>query len=144
MAQLIEGLSIGMRLKTPSLCPKYIGNLIQKCFDVDPDHRPDFKEIKDMLTSYYVSTFMESSESDDGINNLDNIEYLSLQNMASDSSSMQARYYKLLKANKEKQKNEEIATSSIRYSEVLGSETTSSESHVTDRIKISECIDNGL
>ena len=30
MAQLIEGLSLGMRLKTPSLCPKPIGNLIQR------------------------------------------------------------------------------------------------------------------
>ena len=46
LAQLVEGLSCGMRLKKPSLCPQPIANLISKCFTMEPDKRPNFEEIK--------------------------------------------------------------------------------------------------
>ena len=49
LAQLVEGLSRGMRLKKPSLCPPPIANMISKCFNIEPDKRPNFAEIKDIL-----------------------------------------------------------------------------------------------
>ena len=49
LAQLVAGLSSGMRLMKPSLCPEPIANLISKCFIIEPEKRPNFEEIKEIL-----------------------------------------------------------------------------------------------
>ena len=124
VAQLIEGLSLGMRLKTPSLCPKPIGNLIQRCFEIEPDKRPTFKEIKSMLNSSYSELLIKISEMNKKPKDSDETEYLSFQNTSSETLSMKSRYHKVLNANKENQKNEEIGAISVRYFEVKSSENT--------------------
>ena len=118
MAQLIEGLSLGMRLKTPSLCPKPIGNLIQKCFEIEPDKRPTFKEIKGMLNSFYSKLLIKISDMNKKAKDFDETEYSSFQNTSSETLSMKSRYHKVLNANKEKQRNEVIDATSVRYFEI--------------------------
>ena len=99
---------MGMRLKNPSLCPKPIAIMIQKCFDLEPSKRPDFKEIKDFLQSSYNTLFVEPSESDEMRNSLSS-DYTAINtslDTSNDSSSMKARYLQLLNAKREKKESE--------------------------------------
>ena len=43
----------GMRLPRPLLCPLDIWNVIDKCWNSDPDERPSFKELKSFLLEQY-------------------------------------------------------------------------------------------
>ena len=129
VAQLVEGLTIGMRLKTPSLCPKAIGNLIQACFDMEPDKRPNFKEIKTMLISSYKELLVKISEMNKNPTDSDKTEYLPLQYKSTDTISMQSRYHNVINANKEQQRTEEISSTNIRYFEVKESEESSIETY---------------
>ena len=43
----------GMRLPKPNLCPLEIWNVIDKCWNSDPDERPSFKELKSFLLEQY-------------------------------------------------------------------------------------------
>ena len=110
---------MGMRLKNPSLCPKPIANIIQKCFDIEPDKRPNFKQIKDLLHISYNSLFIEPSKKK-GMKNSMSSDYTTLFNTSSDSSSssMKARYHQVLNANKEKQEAEITLTASGPYLEI--------------------------
>lgn len=47
--QLIYELSVGIRLPNPELCPPSISTMLRKCFQNDPNERPDFKEIRDNI-----------------------------------------------------------------------------------------------
>ena len=50
---LIYELCQGIRLPNPPFCPDDICNLIKRCFLEDPDQRPNFKEIKEILQTAY-------------------------------------------------------------------------------------------
>ena len=115
MANLIEGLSLGKRLMIPSLCPKSIGDMIQECFDLDPDKRPNFTEIKDTINLACQSLYYQPSEMDEILNN-SKLEHVSLQN--SSKSSMQTRYLQILNGNIESQLIEENASSSSQNVEI--------------------------
>ena len=111
---------MGMRLKNPSSCPKPIANIIQKCFDIQPAKRPDFKEIKDLLQSSYNTLFVEPSKKKE-IKISSSSDYTVLihqTDTSDDSSSMKARYYQVLNANKEKKESETTAVTSGPYIEV--------------------------
>ena len=110
---------MGMRLKNPSLCPKPIANIIQKCFDIEPAKRPDFKEIKDLLHLSYNSLFIEPAKKKGQKNSMSS-DYTTLFHTSSDSSSssMKARYHQVLNANKEKPETEITLAASGPYLEI--------------------------
>ena len=115
LANLIEGLSLGKRLMIPSLCPKSIGDMIQKCFDLDPEKRPNFTEIKDTINLTFQSLYYQPTEMEEILNN-SKLEHVSLQN--SSKSSMQTRYLQILNGNIESQLIEENASSSSQNVEI--------------------------
>ena len=115
LANLIEGLSLGKRLMIPSLCPKSIGDMIQECFDLDPEKRPNFTEIKDNINVACQSLYYQPTEMEKMLNN-SKPEHVSLQN--SPKSSMQTRYLQILNGNIESQLIEENASSSSQNLEM--------------------------
>ena len=110
LAQLVGDLSVGLRLIKPSLCPKPISDLIQICFDIDPDKRPDFKEIKQILQSAYKILFYGPCKNDKVSSVLDD-DYIKLPSTSS-YLPMKAQYHHLLKENMEKQKIENSPSTS--------------------------------
>ena len=115
LANLIEGLSLGKRLMIPSLCPKSIGDMIQECFDLDPEKRPNFTEIKDTINLAWQSLYYQPTEMEKMLNN-SKPEHVSLQN--SPKSSMQTRYLQILNGNIESQLIEVNASSSSQNLEM--------------------------
>ena len=45
-ARLLEDLLNGMRLNVPKFCPDVIGQQMTRCWQVNPDERPSFAELK--------------------------------------------------------------------------------------------------
>ena len=115
LANLIEGLSLGKRLMIPSLCPKSIGDMIQECFELDPEKRPNFTEIKGTINLACQSLYYQPTETEEMLNN-SNPEYVSLQN--SSKASMETRYLPILNGNIESQLIEENASSSSQNLEI--------------------------
>ena len=128
LAQLIEGLSLGKRLMIPSLCPKPIGDMILKCFDIDPYKRPNFVEIKDIMKLTFETLFIKPMKNK-RILEISNTEYMMPRN-----SSMQKRYLKILNDNIQKKVQENNTAISNEYLEL--EETDSQYSFLHDSSSI--------
>ena len=134
LAQLVEGLSSGMRLKKPSLCPEPIANLISKCFIIEPEKRPNFDEIKETLdlskkNLFYVPSRKKKLLDVPG-------KELTVHQSTSYDVSMKADYFCAINRNREKQKKDSVATAFSVYADL---ETSSSsnrdiEANTSDNI----------
>ena len=112
LAQLIEGLSLGKRLMIPSLCPKPIGDMILKCFDIDPYLRPNFVEIKDILKLTFEKLFIKQLQNEKRFE-VSNTEYMKPSN-----SFMKKRYLNILNDNMLKKTKKDKTAISNEYLEL--------------------------
>ena len=134
LAQLVGGLSSGMRLMKPSLCPEPIANLISKCFIIEPEKRPNFEEIKEILdlskkNLFYVPSRKKKLLDVPG-------KELTVHQSTSYDVSMKADYFCAINRNREKQKKDSVATAFSVYADL---ETSSSsnrdiEANTSDNI----------
>ena len=72
-SKLKEDLESGFRLEVPSLCSRGISDLMQECWLVDPDDRPSFSVIKEILQN--EADFQKDDSNNGADLSLDNLHY---------------------------------------------------------------------
>ena len=92
--QLVNDLTLGIRLPNPAFCPKAIADLLETCFRESPEKRPDFDEIKSKLNTAFNRIFLKDKTKAD----VAKTDY-QLFNLKR-NSKMQSQYSTLIKENK--------------------------------------------
>jgi len=55
--ETIEQIANGFRLPKPELCPDELYEIVQRCWNMDPDHRPSFVSIAKQLERMWLDCF---------------------------------------------------------------------------------------
>ena len=92
--QLVNDLTLGIRLPNPAFCPNAIAALLETCFCESPEKRPDFDEIKSKLNTAFNIIFLKNKTKAD----VAKTDY-QLVNLKR-NSKMQSQYSTLIKENK--------------------------------------------
>ena len=91
--QLVNDLTLGIRLPNPAFCPNAIAALLETCFCESPEKRPDFDEIKSKLNTAFNIIFLKNKTKAD----VAKTDY-QLVNLKR-NSKMQSQYSTLIKEN---------------------------------------------
>ena len=97
--QLIYELSVGVRLPNPENCPPSISKMLRKCFQNDPNERPDFKEIRDDV-QFGLDSMREEIVQDRLNNKRAESQLYSLPINKTIDNTMRSRYTSIKKANR--------------------------------------------
>ena len=62
LSNLVNSLKLGKRLEKPPLCPKRLYNLMLKCWELNPQVRPSFSRLKEMLLDFQASNARNSDQ----------------------------------------------------------------------------------
>ena len=58
---LVDSLKLGQRLEKPPLCPKYLYNLMLRCWELNPQVRPTFSLVKEKLRDFLLDQLQASN-----------------------------------------------------------------------------------
>ena len=58
---LLNSLKVGKRLEKPPLCPKYLYNLMLRCWELNPQVRPTFSMVKEKLQDFLLDQLQASN-----------------------------------------------------------------------------------
>ena len=105
----------------PSLCPEPIANLISKCFIIEPEKRPNFEEIKEILNLSKKNLFYVPSRKKKLLD-VPGKEFTVNQSSSYDVS-MKVDYFCAINRNREKQRKDSISAALSIYADL---ETSSS------------------
>ena len=97
--QLIYELSVGVRLPNPEFCPPSISTMLRKCFQNEPNERPDFKEIRDNV-QFTFDSMLEEVLQDRMKNEKAGSHLYSLPINNHIDNTMRSRYTSMKKANR--------------------------------------------
>ena len=62
LLSLVNSLTFGQRLEKPPLCPQRLYNLMLKCWELNPQARPTFSNVKVKLTDFQASNARNSDQ----------------------------------------------------------------------------------
>ena len=97
--QLIYELSVGVRLPNPESCPSSISTMLRKCFQNDPNERPDFKEIRSDV-QFTFNSMLEEIRQDRLNNERAGSQLYSIPINKTIGNTMRSRYTSIKKANR--------------------------------------------
>ena len=116
--QLVNDLTLGIRLPNPAFCPKAIADLLETCFRESPEKRPDFDEIKSKLNTAFNRILLKNKTRADVVKN----DY-HLVNF-NRSAKMQSQYSTLIKENRREYFIQQRARKNTYLSNFLKNEKT--------------------
>ena len=61
LSNLVNSLRMGHRLEKPPLCPKYLYNLMLRCWELNPQVRPTFSLVKEKLRDFLLDQLQASN-----------------------------------------------------------------------------------
>ena len=123
--QLVNDLTLGIRLPNPAFCPKAIADLIETCFRESPEKRPDFDEIKSKLNTAFNRILLKNKTRADVAKN----DY-HLVNF-NRSAKMQSQYITLIKENKREYLIQQRARKNTYLSKFIKNEKTSDRKEIS-------------
>ena len=135
ISQLIHELKLGIRLPSPTFCPKPIATLMKQCFHADPKERPDFSKIKSELEAEYKDMNARTILNSNGEGNETTPLYVTLLNEMTDNT-MRSRYSAVIKGNLKYDKAECVSgkeETSIEFDKRLSIVKYASLEHVRSR-----------
>ena len=125
--QLVNDLTLGIRLPNPAFCPKAIADLLETCFRESPDKRPDFDEIKSKLNTAFNRILLKNKTRADVVKNDYHLVNLNR------SAKMQSQYSTLIKENKREYLIQQRARKNTYLSSLLKNEKTSDRKEISGK-----------
>ena len=122
--QLVNDLTLGIRLPNPAFCPNAIAALLETCFRESPEKRPDFDEIKSKLNTAFNIIFLKNKTKAD----VAKTDY-QLVNLKR-NSKMQSQYSTLIKENQREYLMQQRSRKNTYLSNFLKNETPSDRNDI--------------